>query len=306
MQQEGMIAEFKNYLRLELNRSEHTVNAYLRDVGQFAAWLGSDPEALAFPGAVSANDVRDWLGTMAAHGIGPASLRRKTQSLRALFRWAMRTGRIKTNPADDVTLAKLPHRLPDIVKPTELELLLDFDPGSDYIAARSHLAINMLYSLGLRQAELLSLTDADLRDGSGGHEIRVTGKGSKERVLPVPEPLVEEILKIRCMRDERYPGLPEPRHLIAGPHGAVSPHILYDTVRSALAGTSAARRSPHILRHSFATALLGNGANLDAVRQLLGHASLSTTQIYTHLSTTELRQAYDAAHPRGKDHDDNG
>lgn len=301
-----MIAEFENYLRLELNRSRCTVNAYLRDVCQFAGWLGTDSEALVSPGAVCANDVSDWLGTMAAHGIGPASLRRKTQSLRALFRWAIRTGRLKINPAEDVTLAKLPRHLPDIVKPSELEQLLDFDPGSDYIAARSHLAINMLYSLGLRQAELLSLTDADLRDGSDSHEIRVTGKGSKERVLPVPEPLVEEILRVRSMRDERYPLLSEPRHLIAGPHGAVSPRLLYNTVHTALAGTSAARRSPHILRHSFATALLGNGANLDAVRQLLGHASLGTTQIYTHLSTNELRQAYAAAHPRGKDHDDKG
>lgn len=299
-----MIAEFEKYLRLELNRSGHTVDAYLSDVDQFAAWLGAAPEALVRPGAVTANDVRDWLGTIATRGIGPASLRRKTQSLRALFRWAMRTGRLKTNPADDVTLAKLPRRLPDIVKVPELEQLLDFDPGSDYIAARSHLAINMLYSLGLRQAELLALTDADLRTSGNGHEIRVTGKGSKERVLPVPEPLVDEILKVCQMRDKRYPKLPEPRHIIAGPHGAVSPHVLYDTVHSALAGTSAARRSPHILRHSFATALLSNGANLDAVRQLLGHASLSTTQIYTHLSPAELRQAYNAAHPRGKNHND--
>lgn len=295
-----MVDEFEKYLLLEANRSEHTVSAYIRDIKQFAAWMGSDFDSLLHPGAVTANDVRDWLGTIAAQGIGPASIRRKTQSLRALFRWAMRTGRLRSNPAEDVILAKLPRHLPDIVKVPELEQLLDFDPGDDYHAARAHLAINMLYSLGLRQAELLALTDADLRPSANGCELRVIGKGRKERILPVPEPLVEEIRKVGRMRDERYPDLNAPRHIIAGPHGPVSPHILYDTVHTALKETSAARRSPHILRHSFATALLANGANLDAVRELLGHASLATTQIYTHLSPSELRQAYNNAHPRSR------
>lgn len=295
-----MIDEFEKYLLLEANRSEKTVSAYIRDIKQFAAWVSSDSDTLLHPGAVTANDIRDWLGTIAAQGIGAASIRRKTQSLRALFRWAMRTGRLNANPAEDIILAKLPRHLPDIVKAPELEQLLDIEPGEDYHAARSHLAINMMYSLGLRQGELLALTDSDLRPSDNGHELRVTGKGRKERILPVPDSLVQEILKVSRMRDERYPNLPAPRTIMAGPHGPISPHILYDTIHAALAGTSAARRSPHILRHSFATALLANGANLDAVRELLGHASLSTTQIYTHLSPAELRQAYDNAHPRSR------
>lgn len=294
-----MIEEFKKYLRLEVNRSPHTVDAYLRDINQFAAWLGTNFDTMVRPGSVASNDIRDWLGHIASQGAGPATLRRKVQSLRALFRWAMRAGKINGNPAQDVTLAKLPKHLPDIVKVPELEQLLDFDPGQDYIAARAHLVINMLYSLGLRQAELLALTDADLHTTAKGYEIRVTGKGYKQRILPVPDTLVEEIQKVREMRDQRYPEQATPRHIIAGPHGAVSQHIVYDIVHTALSGTSASRRSPHILRHSFATALLANGANLDAVRELLGHASLSTTQIYTHLSPAELLQAYNHAHPRG-------
>lgn len=294
-----MIEEFKKYLRLEVNRSPHTVNAYLRDINQFAAWLGSDFDTLVTPGAVASNDIRDWLGLIASQGVCPATLRRKAQSLRAMFRWAMREGKLNDNPAQDITLAKLPKHLPDIVKVPELEQLLDFDPGNNYISARTHLVINMLYSLGLRQAELLALTDTDLHTTAKGYEIRVTGKGDKQRILPVPDSLVEEIQKVREMRDQRYPDHIPPRHIIAGPHGAVSQHIVYDIVHSALSGTSASRRSPHILRHSFATALLANGANLDAVRELLGHASLSTTQIYTHLSPSELLQAYNNAHPRG-------
>lgn len=293
-----MIDRFKKYLLFEVNRSVHTVNAYIRDINQFATWIGADSDTLLSPGAITANDVRDWLGTIADQGIGPASLRRKTQSLRALFKWAMRIGKLNANPAEDVTLAKLPRHLPDIIKVPELERLLDIDPGQDYHAARTHLVINLFYSLGLRQAEILALVDNDLRAISGGYEIHITGKGNKDRILPVPDTLAKEILKVCHMRDERYPYQPPPRHIISGPHGPVSPHILYDMVHTALAGTSAGRRSPHILRHSFATALLANGANLDAVRELLGHSSLSTTQIYTHLSTTELRQAYDNAHPR--------
>lgn len=290
--------EFERYLRLELNRSEHTVSAYISDTGQFASWLGCEGVELVGSGRVSPNDIRDWLGSLAASGESPASLRRKTQSLRALFRWAMRRGLTESNPAAEVTLSKQPRRLPDIVKADEMEALLDFDPGRDFHMCRLHLCLAMIYGLGLRQAELLSLTDADIRRASQGHELRVTGKGNKERILPLPEELATEIAHWQQVRDHRYPDLATPKPLIAGARGAINKATLYQAVRQALAGTSAARKSPHVLRHSFATALLANGANLDAVRQLLGHVSLSTTQIYTHLSMTELRQAYDAAHPR--------
>lgn len=299
--------EFEKYLRLEMNRSAHTVRAYTDDVRQFAAWTGGEASGLTQPGAVTANDIRDWLGHLAATGEKPASLRRKTQSLRALFRWAMKTSRMHTNPAADITLAKLPRRLPDIVKVPEIESILDFDPGDDFRQARLHLVLAMIYGLGLRQAELLDITDNDLRPAPHGADLRITGKGSKERVLPVPPVLLGEIRRWQTIRDSTYPDLPAPKALIAGRHGAISKETLYLAIRKALATTSAARKSPHILRHTFATAMIANGANLDAVRQLLGHASLATTQIYTHLSPAELRQAYNTAHPRaihkGKDSD---
>lgn len=291
--------EFGRYLKNELNRSPHTVEAYLRDVRQFASWLGADDAmSMLAPDAVTANDVRDWIGAEASQGIGPASLRRKTQSLRAFFRWGVRSGRIKVNPAGDVILAKLPKHLPDIVKAPEMESLLEQIPTDTFPKARLHLALSMLYGLGLRQAELLALTDSDLRTSANGYELRVMGKGRRERLLPLPPPLVEEIDAYRTLRDNTYPDLEAPVPLIAGPHGHIGKNTLYELVHQGLAGTSASRKSPHILRHSFATALLSDGANLDAVRQLLGHASLGTTQIYTHLSPNELRQAYNSAHPR--------
>lgn len=293
-----MLAEYQRYLEHEMNRSLFTVNSYLSDIRQFAEWLGCRPEKLIDKDAVSANDIRDWLGDLAGRGEKASSLRRKTQSLRALWRWAMRTGRADSNPAADVVLAKLPKHLPDIVKVPEVEELIATDPGDDFRAVRRNLAVTMLYTLGLREAELLSLTDADIRPSNGGADLRVTGKGNKTRILPLPQALLDEIRNWQQMRDNRYPRLREPKPIMAGPHGAISAETLYKMIHNALSGTSAARKSPHILRHTFATAMLANGANLDAVRQLLGHASLSTTQIYTHLSTSELRQAYDSAHPR--------
>lgn len=179
-----------------------------------------------------------------------------------------------------------------------MESLLEQIPTDTFPNARLHLALSMLYGLGLRQAELLALTDSDLRTSANGYELRVMGKGRRERVLPLPSQLVEEIDEYRTLRDKTYPDLEAPVPLIAGPHGHIGKNTLYELVHQGLAGTSASRKSPHILRHSFATALLSDGANLDAVRQLLGHASLGTTQIYTHLSPNELRQAYNSAHPR--------
>lgn len=292
------LTDFERYLRLEMNRSRHTVEAYLRDVSQYCAWTGSTPEALLSDHAVEPNDIRDWIGTLAMQGEKPASLRRKTQSLRAFFRWGMTIGLCHANPAADVVLAKLPRHLPDIAKVSEIEEIIATHPTDTIHDLRVLMALKMLYTLGLRQAELLSVTDSDIRQGAGGAEIRITGKGNKERILPLPPQLAEDIRQWQRERDRHYDALPEPKPLLAARHGALSKGTLYTDIHNVLAGTSAARKSPHILRHSCATALLNNGANIDAVRQLLGHASLATTQIYTHLSPRELRQAYNHAHPR--------
>lgn len=288
-----MIAKFLQEMRTELMRSPLTVDAYGRDLRQFAAWFA--PDSPFSPLEVELQHIRAWISSLAADGASPATIRRKTQSLRAFFRWGRRRGIFSHNPADKVILAKLPKPLPNFIKEDEMEEILSL-PCETFADRRAHIVLTMLYSLGLRQAELLALTDADINIASG--EARVTGKRSKQRVVPLPRPLCYEILQWQQERDARFPNLPSPAPLIAGPHGALSKYTLYTIVRDALASASTGRKSPHTLRHTFATAMLNDGSDLDAVREMLGHSSIATTQIYTHLSFKQLLQNYRGAHPR--------
>jgi len=285
-----LIKQFGDYMRLELNRSRHTVEAYTRDMSQFAGWLGGLDVS-----SVTTTDMRAWLSSLAGKD-SPITLRRKTQSLRAFFHWLLKRGIVRHNPAADITLAKAPKRLPEFVKEQEIEEIVSSYNPADFRQLRAHIVMLTLYSTGLRQEELRTLTDADISFSL--REAKVTGKRSKQRVVPLPVPLLEEISRWQKVRDMHYPSLPDPKPLIAGPNGAISKRTLYNIVRSSLASSSAMRKSPHILRHTFATSMLNNGAALDSVKEFLGHASLSTTQIYTHLSFNELKRSYVAAHPR--------
>lgn len=292
-----IIDDFLAYLESEQRGSSHTVEAYGRDLGQFAEWL-CGPDISGFDAAsVRLGDVRAWIGSLADEGRAVTTLRRKAQSLRAFFKWGMRRGLFDANPAADLVLAKKRKPLPNFIKEAELEDILE-ERGDGFAAERSHIVISMLYSLGLRQAELLALDDDDIDFAAG--EIRVTGKRAKQRVVPMPGELAEEIRRWQQVRDARYPGSDRSRPLLKGPHGRISKEKLYNIVRESLAPASAGRKSPHTLRHSFATAMVNHGADLDAVREMLGHASLATTQIYTHLSFNELLTSYKGAHPRTK------
>lgn len=286
-----MLREFENYLRLELNRSPHTVEAYSRDLTQFAQWLtGSVDNA-------TTADIRAWLGSQARKD-SAHTLRRKAQSLRAYYRWLLKRGGITHNPAADLTLAKAPKRLPEFVKEQEIEEIVNSYDHSDFSSHRAHIVMLILYSTGLRQEELRTLTDADIDFSL--REAKVTGKRSKQRVVPLPSELLEEIACWQRARDAKYPDLESPKPLICGRNGAISKKALYNIVNSSLASTSAIKKSPHVLRHTFATSMLNGGAALDSVKEFLGHSSLSTTQIYTHLTFNELKKSYSAAHPRAK------
>ena len=273
-------------MRVELNRSRLTVEAYGRDLRQFGAWISGGAELDWDFASVTTADIRAWLGREADRGVKPVSLRRKTQSLRAFYQWALRRGMLRQNPAADVILAKPPKHLPEFAKESEIAEVLE-ERGDTFALKREHLAVSILYSLGLRQAELLALTDADVSHTAA--EMKVTGKRNKQRVVPVPEPLLREIAEWQRLRDEKYPDLPRPRPLMAGVHGRISKETLYNMVHRRLAATSASKKSPHTLRHSFATAMLGDGGDLDAVREIFFFNDTATTEIYTELLVGSVR-----------------
>lgn len=300
-----LIDSFLTYMRCELNYSAHTVLSYSSDIFQLADYLTNAGGSLAIikadfdPVSVTESDIRAWVATRAAKGDSRRTLRRKIQSIRAFYRYLNLIGKSLDNPAADVTVARPAEDLPVALREEETNSLLDeaFDE-TDFIASRNHLIMLLLYSTGLRRSELISLRDADI--DLSRCELKVLGKRNKERVIPFGSELTDAIGNFRDLRRER--GIDDAPNLLTRPDGRpLYPKIVHDVVKKALTGNvHASRISPHVLRHSFATDMLNNGAELNAVQQLLGHSSLSTTQIYTHISYRELKQNYQQAHPRAQ------
>ena len=298
---------FKIYLRYELNRSAHTVDSYMSDISAFIGFLSVEPEQF-HPQDVTMQDIRAWIGGMAAQGMKPASLRRKVQSLRALFRFLIKRKVLTKDPTADIQLTKLPRQLPKFVREEEMEsLLAEMAANSDgsFPSVRDSLIIEFLYTTGLRQAELLGISDADINPLRA--QIRIMGKRSKERILPLPPPLIDKITEYQKIRNDFF-------HLPPGNHNffltnrgmPMNKTALYRIINIKLSSTSSEKRSPHVLRHTFASSMLNNGAGFMEVKEFLGHASLNSTQIYTHVSLSELKKSYNQAHPRAIKNEDHG
>lgn len=299
-----LIRDFIAYLRFELNRASLTVEAYERDLNQFADWLTDSQRDTFQPESVTLSDVRTWLATLAREKQSATTIRRKAQSLRAFFRFLLRRGILTTNPTADLTLPKIPKTLPDVVRAEEVEGILRLDEEAislnpdDEKELREALIIDLLYSLGIRRAELIAISDPDISTSAG--EIKIFGKRSKQRIIPVPQALMEKIQRWQTMRDRLWPELETPVPLFVVKGKRIGPRQVYDAVRHQLDSTGARKKSPHALRHSFATSMLNEGADLNSVKEFLGHSSLSTTQIYTHVSFAEMKKAYEASHPRAR------
>lgn len=289
---------FVEYLRCELNYSPLTVEAYERDIVKFIEFLGVSTDEFA-PARIEPMDVRAWVAVRATKGDSRRTLRRKLQSLRAFFRYLMLMGRAADNPASEVKLAKPHDPLPVALREGETNATLDLPFDHDnFEAARNHLLLLLLYTAGLRRAEVISLKNSDI--DLNRCELKVLGKRNKERVIPFGDELAEEIVNFRRLR--LLAGISAAEPLLTRPDGReMYPGLVHRIVRQTLLGhVHASRISPHVLRHSFATDMLNNGADLNAVKQILGHNSLSTTQIYTHISYRELKQNYQLAHPRAQ------
>lgn len=297
-----MLADFIRYLEAERRYSPLTVRNYRHDIELFLAWLGiSDTDSDLR--RVTTEDIREWIIFRNEEGrLSAASINREISSLRSLFRWLLRTGVVSRDVAAPVASLKTSRRLPAFVPESRMSgIVSDCEQDSDdFTRERNSLIVLLFYACGLRLAELVGI---DRRDFSEDYtSLRIRGKGDKERIVPILEFVREKIL--------HYIGLIERQNICISPGKAlflthkgkrISRTEVYRTVRDELekAGVQG-KKSPHVLRHTFATHLLNGGADMREIQELLGHASLQATQVYTHNSIAKLREIYTKAHPREK------
>jgi len=292
-----MLASFLKYIKVEKGYSAHTVRSYGDDVKQFFSFCGLDPE-MDQVGHITHRQVRYWLSSIISSGFTPRSANRKLSSLRTFFRYLQREGVIKTNPLTRIIPPKSGKRLPSFVSESEMKELLDTERFSDdYAGVRDQLILELFYLTGMRLSELVSLT-VDKIDFSS-QTIKVLGKGNKERILPMHPELSKLISEYLEVRDEINLNKFEKILFLTEKGKPIYSKLVYRIVRANLSNvTTLEKKSPHVLRHTFATHLLNHGAELNAIKDLLGHANLSATQIYTHSSFEKLKKAYKQAHPR--------
>ena len=289
---------FYDFLSGERGLSELSVDAYRSDLTQLRSFLRDSLGKDDAPSSITLADLRLWLASLSRGKLKASSIKRKVAAVHTFFRFLVRRHGFAVDPSARLVAPKGEKVLAAFVPQVETEQILNsYDVAEeDFVVARDELIVTMLYSTGIRAAELIGLRDVAV--DTSACELKVLGKRNKERIIPFGPELKQMIEHYRKLRDELVGGLP-PESFFVRPSGEpVYYGLVNRVVHRELAGVQSARRSPHVLRHSFATDMLNNGAEITAVQQLLGHASLRTTQRYTHLSYRELQQNYKLAHPR--------
>jgi len=279
---------------LAARRAERTVDAYRRDLSAFGDWLGAPV------GRATVEELETYLAELRAAGLSPATIARRVAALRSFFRHQMLLGTRTDNPAAELDLPRRRQRLPRTLSPAEAERLIEAAAGTTPRAHRDRALVELLYGAGLRVSEAVGLgkTDVDLE----ARIVRALGKGNKERVVPIGRPAVEAIRRYlsrgRPFLDARH----RPELFLNARGGALTRAGAFLILRrlAAKAGLEPERVHPHLLRHSFATHLLEGGADLRSVQEMLGHADLATTELYTHVSDRRRRELYFQAHPHAR------
>lgn len=290
-----LLDEFLKYLQLEKRYSPHTVKAYQIDLSQFQDFLEETYECVLQKAKHPM--VRSWLAQMLDYGISPRSVNRKITALKTFYKFLLKEERVKEDPTIKIIPPKMSKKLPAFVEEGQMKALLDevsFEEG--YEGVRDKLMIELFYSTGMRQSELINIKIKDIDLSSS--LIKVLGKRNKERLIPLTIELRQKIdvyLKLRAelpIKDSSY-------LLLTKKGKKLYPTLVYKQVNHYLSQvTSLDKKSPHVLRHTFATHMLNNGADLNAIKELLGHANLSATQVYTHNTIDKLKKVYKQAHPR--------
>lgn len=290
-----MVESFIKYLQLEKRFSPHTITAYSKDLQQFTTFLNDIFEILLIEQAQHTH-LRSWVVDLMDSGVTARTVNRKIASIKSFYKFLQRRQLIELNPASRLKSLRVPKDLPNFVKETEMEDLLvrmTFEEG--FQGKRDKLLLEMLYATGMRLSELIGLTDESINYYD--KTVKVLGKRNKERIVPLHKEVIDLVETYKESKKE-VPNKSD-KLFVTNSGTDLYPQFVYKTVKKYLAQvTTLSKRSPHVLRHTFATHLLNKGADLNAVKDLLGHASLASTQVYTHNSIEKLKAVFDQAHPK--------
>lgn len=297
------VESYLSYIESGRRYSANTVKSYRRDIDNLLGFLGTDPDGFD-PSLLTADDIREWIVSLSESGLKPTSINRMISACSSFFKYLEKEGMIYRNPFAKISMLKTPTTLPSFIPESKMaklveELYVEMD-GSDFRSRRDALVVLFLYSTGLRLAELIDIDRTDFdRDF---RELHVRGKGDRERIVPIVPELRRRIKEYSALiKRENICKSGEKALFLTEKGERISRTEVYRLVKSQLTVLGIqGKRSPHVLRHTFATHLMDGGADLREIQELLGHSSLGTTQVYTHNSITSLKEAYGAAHPRGR------
>lgn len=291
-----MIDLFLKYLQYEKNYSFHTVLSYRNDLSEFSQFI-QNINGKFDPLNIDHKMIRQWIVSLMENKISPRSVNRKISTLKSFYRFLVRRNIATSNPAKKINSLKIEKNLPLFFKETEVEEVLNEDnDATDFESCRNRLIIAMFYETGIRLSELIEIKDTDI--DLPAKTIRVLGKRNKERIIPFGGQLYNDIITYRQIRKNEIEF--NTYYLYVRKNGEkMYPRLVYQIVHNKMSEQSSLiKRSPHVLRHTFATSILNGGADINAVKELLGHASLAATQVYTHTTFEQLRNIYKQAHPR--------
>lgn len=292
------LQSFLDHIKFEKRFSAHTIRAYSDDLSIFFQFIKAQFD-VERPTDINPAMIRSWMAALTLQQVQPRSINRKISSLKSFIKYCLVQGIMKSNPTKAIQVLKTKKRLPSYVEEDQIAQLLNFTEFPDSIEGRTeYLVISILYYTGVRVSELIHLQETQI-DFSRA-QIKVLGKGNKERIIPLHAEILEKIKAYKLEKKGTFPDADSSQLLLNSKGKPLSARQAYDIVKKYLSlVTTAEKKSPHILRHSFATHLTGNGAELNAVKELLGHASLAATQVYTHNSIERLRDIHKKAHPKG-------
>ena len=294
---ETSIQDFLNYLTFQKRYSSHTITSYKNDLTAFFDYVFFEYKAGEID-EITASIVRSWLASLKEKKASSKTINRKISSLKSFFKYQLKLKKITASPVAAVLSLKVSRRLPSFIEQKDIDTLLSHDYfPEDFEGKTNSLIFEILYQTGIRRSELINLKERDIDSSSG--TIKVLGKGNKERIVPVNNRLLAIIADYIVCKKDTFPEQPADLLLVSKKGKALNPKKVYNIVKNNLSKVSTnQRKSPHILRHSFATHLTNNGAQINAIKELLGHSSLAATQIYTHNSIEKLKEVHKQAHPK--------